>query len=192
MSEKKVLVPLLDGFEEIEAVTIIDVLRRAEVAVVIGGDRVGAVRGAHGIEIGADAALEDIEASTLRMIVLPGGMPGSANLAQHPTVQALLTKLAQAGGYTCAICAAPMALAAAGVHVGKTVTCYPGFQSQLEGGEFVEDRVVVDGKVATSRGPGTALEFALTLVGMLAGADAEARLEEQMLVARSESARRVG
>jgi 4-methyl-5(b-hydroxyethyl)-thiazole monophosphate biosynthesis len=190
MSDKKVLVPLLDGFEEIEAVTIIDVLRRAEVPVVVGGEQVGLVRGAHGIAIQTDAALADIDAGALRMVVLPGGMPGSANLAQHPRVQALLKEVAAADGYTCAICAAPMALATAGVHRGKTVTCYPGFQSQLEGGDFVEDRVVVDGKVATSRGPGTALEFALTLAGILAGEDAEVRLQEQMLVVRAESARR--
>ncbi len=190
MSDKKVLVPLLDGFEEIEAVTIIDVLRRAELPVIVGGERVGTVRGAHDIEIQTDVALADVDASTLQMIVLPGGMPGSSNLAAHPGVQSLLRDVSRQGDYTCAICAAPIALAAAGLHAGKTVTCYPGFQAQLEGGTFVEDRVVVDGKVATSRGPGTALEFALTLVGMLVGAEAEARLQEQMLVARTQTARR--
>jgi 4-methyl-5(b-hydroxyethyl)-thiazole monophosphate biosynthesis len=118
-------------------------------------------------------------------------MPGSSHLAEHPRVQTLLQEVSRADGYTCAICAAPIALASAGVHAGKTVTCYPGFQSLLEGGTFVEDRVVVDGKVATSRGPGTALEFALTLVGMLAGPDAEEGLEEQMLVARTQTARHV-
>jgi len=192
MREKKVLVPLLEGFEEIEAVTIIDVLRRGDVAVIVGGERAGAARGAHDIQIQTDVALDEVDVSTLRMIVLPGGMPGSANLAEHPRVQSLLREMAEAGGYTCAICAAPIALAAAGVHAGKTVTCYPGFQSRLEGGTFVEDRVVVDGKVVTSRGPGTALEFALTLVGILSGPETEARLAEQMLVSRGQPARRVG
>lgn len=189
MSGDKILVPLLEGFEEIEAVTIIDVLRRAELPVVTASDRAGPVRGSHGIEVSADVALADVELADLRAVVLPGGMPGSANLAKHERVQSLLVGAQAAGKHTCAICAAPMALAAAGVHQGKRYTCYPGFNQGIEGGTFSEDRVVVDGTVITSRGPGTALEFALTLVRELRGEQVEKQLESRMLVNRTESAR---
>ena len=181
---RDILVPLLPGFEEIEAVTVIDVLRRAELPVRVGGREVGPVRGSHGIEVYAEVALAEVDPASLQMVALPGGMPGAANLAEDPTVQSLVRALAGAGDYTAAICAAPMALAAAGVHEGKKVTCYPGFESHLDGAEVVEDRVVVDGKVVTSRGPGTALEFALSLVGLLAGSEREAALERGMLVRR--------
>lgn len=187
----KILVPLLEGFEEIEAITIVDVLRRAGLPVVIGGDIIGPVVGSHGIRVEAEVELGRIEPGWLRAIVLPGGMPGSSNLAKHEVVLQLLKQVAAAGGYTCAICAAPIALASAGVHAGKTVTSYPGFQGLLGGADYAEDRVVVDGKVITSRGPGTALEFSLTLVGVLAGEETEAKLQDGMLAHRVGPARRV-
>jgi protein deglycase len=180
---KTVLVPLLSGFEEIEAVTLIDVLRRGGLRVVVAGDAAGPVTGAHGIAVGADQALDRVAAGELDMIVLPGGMPGAQHLKEHPRVQALIGELHAAGKYTAAICAAPMALAAAGVHRGKRVTCFPGFEAHLAGGQHVTDRVVIDGTLATSRGPGTAMEFALALVGLLEGDGAAARLREEMLVA---------
>ncbi len=192
MSKSQVLVPLVPGFEEIEAVTIIDVLRRAGVTVLVGGVAPGPVRGAHDIDVQAEVAFADVAAADLDMVVLPGGMPGAAHLSTQPEVQRLLGEVQRAGGYTCAICAAPIALGAAGLLRDKTATCYPGFEGQLAGGRFVEDRVVIDGKVVTSRGPGSALEFALTLAGMLCGAEVEARLSEGMLVARSASARVAG
>lgn len=179
-----VLVPLLDGFEEIEAVTIIDVLRRAEIDVTVAGQQAGPVRGSHGIEVVADAALSEIDPESLDMVALPGGMPGAKNLSENAAVQSIVKSMASAGKYTTAICAAPMALAAAGVVDGVRATCYPGFQSHLTGAEFVEDRVCVDGKVVTSRSPGTALEFALELVRLLRGNDVDSRLGEQMLVRR--------
>jgi protein deglycase len=182
MNETTVVVPLLPGFEEIEAVTIIDVLRRAELRVLVASTAPGPVRGSHDVEVVADSALASIAPEAVDMIALPGGMPGAANLARDPEVQRLLRDLAAAGKYTCAVCAAPIALAAAGVHRGKRVTCYPGFESKLEGGTTVEDRVVVDGTVVTSRGPGTALEFALTLVEILRGKTARAELAKRMLV----------
>jgi 4-methyl-5(b-hydroxyethyl)-thiazole monophosphate biosynthesis len=178
----RVVVPLLDGFEEIEAVTIIDVLRRAEIDVTVAGESPGSVRGSHDIEVIADAAIADVAVDRVEMIVLPGGMPGATNLANHAGVCRLVKQLAAAGKYTCAICAGPIALAAAGVIAGKRVTCYPGFESHLEAGKFVQDRVVVDGKLVTSRGPGTAMEFALTLVKLLAGVSADRALAERMLV----------
>jgi len=185
---RTVVVPLVDGFEEIEAVTIIDVLRRADVPVIIAGGARGEVVGAHDIVITADHALSEIDAADVAMVVLPGGMPGAANLAANPDVQRLIKAVAPRGTVA-AICAAPMALGAAGVVAGKTATCYPGFEDKVTGARLVNDRVVVDGKVVTSRGPGTALEFALTLVGLLAGKEAEAGLSEGMLVHRPAPAR---
>lgn len=184
MADQSVLVPLLPGFEEIEAVTLIDVLRRAEIPVVVASEAAGAVEGSHGVSVLAPIALADVAAGDLAAIVLPGGLPGAQHLADSPAVQRLIRAVAAAGGYTCAICAAPMALAAAGVHEGHRVTSYPGFDRYLDGAQYVEDRVVVDGKVATSRGPGTALEFALTLVGLLRGSDIEKQIEQQMLALR--------
>lgn len=183
MAQMKVLVPLLEGFEEIEAVTIIDVLRRADVSVTVAGNAAGPVRGAHGVWVVADEALDDVRADDFEMMVLPGGMPGAVNLAEHPRVQALLGEVAGAGHYTAAICAAPIALAAASLHQGKRYTCYPGFQQRIQGGTFSEDRVVIDGKLVTSRGPGTALEFALELVRLLRDDATAERLRAGMLVA---------
>jgi 4-methyl-5(b-hydroxyethyl)-thiazole monophosphate biosynthesis len=177
-----VVVPLLPGFEEIEAVAIIDVLRRAEVRVLVASSAPGPVRGSHDIELGADTALAEVAVDAVDMIALPGGMPGATNLARHPEVQRLVRELAAAGKYTCAVCAAPIALAAAGVHRGKRVTCYPGFEHQLAGGTVVEERVVVDGTLVTSRGPGTAVEFALELVAILRGQTVRAELATRMLV----------
>ena len=186
-----VLVPLLDGFEEIEAVTIIDVLRRAGVRVIVAGERPGPVRGSHDISVVAEVALADVAGDDLAMIALPGGMPGAAHLAEHPVVQRLIRETHDRDKYTAALCAGPMALGTAGVLAGKTATCYPGFEDRLTGARVVDDRVVVDGKVVTSRGPGTALELALTLVGILAGPEQEAALAQGMLVARAAAARQV-
>jgi 4-methyl-5(b-hydroxyethyl)-thiazole monophosphate biosynthesis len=189
--QASVLVPLLEGFEEIEAVTIIDVLRRADVHVIVAGDRAGPVRGSHGIGVVADVSLDEVDADELAMIALPGGMPGAARLAEHAVVQRLIRAVRDHAGYTAAVCAAPIALGAAGVLQGKAATCYPGFENRLGGADAREDRVVVDGKVVTSRGPGTALEFALTLVSLLVGPQKEAALEQGMLVAREFEARHV-
>jgi 4-methyl-5(b-hydroxyethyl)-thiazole monophosphate biosynthesis len=139
----------------------------------------------------AEIALAEVQAADLRMIVLPGGMPGAAHLAENPRVQRLLRDVAAAGGTTAAICAAPWALAVAGVHKDHQVTCYPGFQDKVKGATFVEDRVVVDGTVVTSRGPGTAMEFALTLVGLVAGREREQQLAGDLLAVRPAPAREI-
>lgn len=190
-TQASVLVPLLEGFEEIEAVTIIDVLRRAGVHVIVAGDKAGPVRGSHGIGVVADLSLDEVKADELAMIALPGGMPGAAHLAEHAVVQRLIREVCDHAGYTAAVCAGPMALGAAGVLQGKMATCYPGFEEHLTGADTREDRVIVDGKVVTSRGPGTALEFALTLVSLLVGPQKESQLEQGMLVAREMEARHV-
>jgi protein deglycase len=182
MTPKSVLVPLLSGFEEIEAVTVIDVLRRADIVVIVASDQPGPVQGAHGIAVTATESLSEVSAADLAMIALPGGMPGAKHLAEHPEVQRLIREVHQAGGYTSAVCAAPMALAAAGVIGTRAATCYPGFESYLQEADRRSDRVVIDGTLVTSRGPGTALEFALTLVKLLRGGAAQRTLAEAMLV----------
>ena len=182
-----VCVLLANGFEEIEAVTIIDVLRRAEIDVVTlsvagGGSNGLSVQGSHGIAVEADKTLPVGADTDWDMVLLPGGLPGATNLRDHPQVQALLQKQDARGGKIGAICAAPIALGAAGILQGKRATSYPGFEDELHGAECVEDRVVADGNIVTSRGPGTSLEFALAIVGQLRDPDTAAALRDQMLV----------
>lgn len=167
----KVLVPLAPGFEDLEAVTIVDLLRRAGIEVVTAGLVPGLVQGARGMRMQPDAALDAVLDREFDMIALPGGMPGAENLKQDRRIQALLKKMAVAGKYTAAICAAPIALAEAGLLGGKKATSYPGFLDKLNlpGTAYLNDAVVVDGKVVTSRGPGTAMDFALELVALLQG-----------------------
>jgi protein deglycase len=142
------------------------------------------VVGAHDIAIEADDRLAERAEEPWDMVLLPGGMPGSATLRDNEAVQALLRRQKARGGRIGAICAAPIALSAAGVLEGKKATSYPAFADQLVCGEYRDERVVVDGEVATSRGPGTALEFALELVRLLAGEAKSADLAEGMLVRR--------
>ena len=178
----KVLVPLLDGFEEIEAMTIIDVLRRAEINVTTAGPKTRRATGAHGVVVEVDTDIEAASKKPFDWTVLPGGMPGAENLKKNESVLHVLRETAEKGQGVAAICAAPIAIAAAGLHHGKKATCYPGFESHLEGATVVTDRVVQDGKLITSRGPGTALEFALKLVQEMAGEQKANALRTGMLV----------
>lgn len=166
---KSVLVPLAHGFEDLEAVTIVDLLRRAGIEVITAGLQSGLVKGARGTRVQPDATLDEVIGRDFDMIVLPGGMPGAENLTNDPRIQALLKRLSEAGKYTAAICAAPIALAQAGLLDGKRATSYPGFVDRLPipGVRYLTDPVVIDGKVVTSRGPGTAMDFALTLIELL-------------------------
>lgn len=170
-----VLVPLAEGFEEIEAVTVVDLLRRAGVVVVTAGLQAGPqpmpVKGSRGVTLVPDATLDAVLDRRFDMIVLPGGLPGANHLRDDARVQAILKHHAAAGAYTAAICAAPIALAQAGLLVGKTATSYPGFVEKLAIAHFTHstEAVVVDGKIVTSRGPGTAMDFALTLIELLCG-----------------------
>jgi 4-methyl-5(b-hydroxyethyl)-thiazole monophosphate biosynthesis len=175
----KVLVFLAEGFEEIEAVTIIDVLRRGGVEVT--GASLGAicVRGAHDLSLMADCRVDDIPKENFDALLLPGGMPGSRNLRDDPRVLARIRAQEKAGGYIGAICAAPIALEAAGVLAGKRATSYPGYA--LPSAKYSEDRLVIDGNIVTSRGPGTALEFALAWVGILVGTEKAEQLRLGMV-----------
>jgi 4-methyl-5(b-hydroxyethyl)-thiazole monophosphate biosynthesis len=183
----KVCVLLAQGFEEIEATAVIDVLRRAEVDVVtlaVKGAGPGGldVTGSHAITVRADRTLAAGAGETWEMIILPGGVPGSSHLRDDPDVQALIRKQSQAGRKLAAICAAPIALGSAGVLQGKRATSYPGLEAQLPGATYSQERVVRDGNVVTSRGPGTSLEFALELVSQLRSSEVAQKLRQGMLV----------
>ncbi len=174
---------LADGFEEIEAITLVDVLRRADIDVTLLGVFGLEATGAHGVRVGADAQLADIGDLAFDAVVLPGGMPGAKHLRDHSGVQALLARQSQAGGLLAAICAAPMALGRAGALQGHAATCYPGFEDQLIGATVLAQAVVEDRQVVTSRGPGTAIAFALALVRRLRGEGVAASVAAQLLVA---------
>ncbi len=178
----RVLVPLADGFEEIEAVTVIDLLRRADIDVVVAGLTPGPATGNHGIAVGTDQTLDEALGQDYDMAVLPGGLPGADHLEADGRVIELLRRMADSERFTAAICAAPKVLAAAGVLDGRRATSFPGFISEdrTPGLTVADDPVVCDGKVITSRGPGTAMDFALTLIERLAGQDARNTVEERL------------
>jgi 4-methyl-5(b-hydroxyethyl)-thiazole monophosphate biosynthesis len=178
----RVIVPLAPGCEELEAVTIVDLLRRAGIEVVTAGLGEGSVRAAHGTVLVPDAALDEALEADYDMVVLPGGMPGMENLKNDERILALLREMAEQGKYTAAICASPVVLAEAGLLKGKRATGYPGFLDRLglDDVRLKKDPVVRDGKVITSRGPGTAMEFALELVEILAGKEKREQVEDAL------------
>lgn len=179
---KKVIVPLAQGFEEIEALTIVDILRRANVDVTMAALESLHVKGAHGIVVVADALLKEMNANNFDMIALPGGLPGATNLAADPTTQALLKEFDAKGKMIAAICAAPYALKTAGV-LKKHYTCYPGFQAKIaQEGYNANDKVIRDGNVTTSQGPSTAMLFALSLVEELRSKNVADALAKDLLL----------
>lgn len=178
---KRVVVLLAEGFEEVEAVTPIDFLRRAGCEVVVAGVSGVSVTGAHGITLSADASLAECSGH-FDAVVVPGGMPGAANVAASPQAIDLINAVQRGGGIVAAICAAPaVVLAPNGFLGGKKATCYPGFERHFGETDFSEDRVVVDGNLITSRGPGTAAEFALQLVRALVGDEAADELHQSTI-----------
>ncbi|MBI4358804.1 MAG: DJ-1/PfpI family protein [Candidatus Omnitrophica bacterium] len=180
---KKVLIILADGFEEIEAITPVDVLRRAGVEVTIAGLSGKTITGAHGVKFQTDVTFDEYK-DLPDAIILPGGMPGAKNLGESPKVAGLVKKMNRQNKVVGAICAAPaLALAPTGILNGKKATCYPGFEKNFPSSvAFSSDRVVVDGNIITSRGPGSALEFALELVEKLVSKEKAETLSEGMLV----------
>jgi len=172
---------LAEGFEEIEATTVIDILRRAEIRTQTVGVTGDEVAGAHGIRMHADVSMSQAQAEKWDLIVLPGGTPGAFHLRDSAEVQSLLRTQNETRGRLAAICAAPIALSQAGVLNGKAATCYPGFEEQLQGAKLKQEAVVIDGNITTSRGPGTALEFALALVAQLKGDAAAAKVRKGLL-----------
>ncbi|MCD8350477.1 MAG: DJ-1/PfpI family protein [Planctomycetaceae bacterium] len=180
---KTALVLLADGFEEVEAATPIDVLRRAGVDVTVAGVGKKTATGAHGLPYTADVELDSVTGD-FDCIVLPGGMPGAKNLGESAKARELAVKMAADGRLVASICAAPVfTLSAWGLIDGRKATCYPGMEGMLtDKAEFVTDRVVVDGNVTTSRGPGTAMEFALCVAGQLMGDEVAKKVAGDMLV----------
>ena len=178
----KVYVHLADGYEEIEALTVVDVLRRAEIdvqTVSVTGKK--EVAGAHHIKVIADLLFEDTDYSKADMIVLPGGMPGTLNLEQHEGLRGKILEFQNTGKWLAAICAAPSVLGKLELLKGRTATCFPGFEKYLAGAEFCEDLVAVSGNIITSRGPGTAIYFALEIVRIIKGEDMAKKLKESMI-----------
>ena len=164
-----VLVPLAQGCEEIEAVTIIDILRRAGITVISAGLDAQPVRASRGTVLIPDTTLDEALKQIFDMVVLPGGQPGSNNLKADARILSLLKSMAQQDKYVAAICAAPAVLATAGLLDGKNATSFPGALNAFPKVHQQANSVVEDGKLITSRGPGTAMDFALILVERLAG-----------------------
>lgn len=170
-----------DGFEEIEALTSVDVLRRAGLDVVmtsVTGNKM--VTGAHGVVVQSDELFENCDFSKAIQLILPGGMPGSEALANHKGLQDLLVKFNGEEKPIAAICAAPMALGKLGLVKGRKVTSYPGFESFLEGADYTANLVEQDGHFITGKGPGASLPFALKIVERLISKEKAQQLAEEM------------
>lgn len=179
---KQVCVLLADGFEEVEALTAVDLLRRARVYV----DTVSItddykVHGAHGINVQTEDLFEEVDFNEFDMIVLPGGMPGTTNLMNHQGVRQIVSAFAGAGKYVGAICAAPTVLADLGLLEGKKATCYPACEENMAGAILTGGSVAVDGNLITSRGVGTAIDFALELISVLMGNDVAKKIASDIV-----------
>jgi 4-methyl-5(b-hydroxyethyl)-thiazole monophosphate biosynthesis len=178
----RVAVILADGFEEVEAMAIIDVLRRAEIDTVVAGLHGGHITSARRVKIIPDTVIDTVKADDFEMIVLPGGQPGSDNLNADLRVKELITSFSQKGKLTGAICAAPIVLASAGLLQGKRATAYPSYKNRLGTAVYEEKPVVTDGTVMTSRGAGTALSFSLAIVERLVSKEKAQQIKEAMLI----------
>lgn len=173
---------LAQGFEEIEAITVIDVLRRAELEVITVGVGDNLIRGSHGIIVAADTQDNLIELNEkVDMIFLPGGMPGTLNLEKSAAVQSAIEYCLENDKYVAAICAAPSILGHRGDLKGKKACCYPGFEGELDGADVSDAPVVEDGKIITSRGPATAMSLALKLVSVLTSDSRSKQLGASMI-----------
>ncbi len=180
-NHKKVLIPLAKGFEEIEAISLIDILRRAEIEVSVAAVGKQLVLGAHGINIQADALIKDMKSDAFDMMVLPGGWEGTHGLADDADVQRLLQEMKAKDKMIGAICAAPFALNKAGV-LNQNYTCYPSVEEDIRLDGYISDKkVVIDKKVMTSQGPATAICFALKIVEKLKDEQTALALKEGLL-----------
>ena len=178
----KILMPLTEGFEEIEAIAVIDILRRAEIEVVVAGLKEGLVEGAHKVKVLPDISLEKIDSGDFDGVILPGGYPGYVNLGKDERILNMVREMDRAGKYVAAICCAPYVLIKAGVLQGRKATVSPSGKKEVSvSAQYCEDRVVVDRKLITSQSPGTAVEFALKLVEILAGEEAMKKVKAQTL-----------
>ena len=188
----KVLVLLADGFEEVEALTCVDYLRRASLdAIMVSTIDDLNVKGAHGIQVKADMLLKDVkEVSHYRGIIIPGGLPGATNLRDNDLVIKLIQDFDESKKMIGAICAGPIVLDKAGILEGKKVTSYPGFGKDLKGANLKDDLVVRDGNIITSRGPATAVYFALEIIEYLHSGDKEKEVKKSILLDLVENKRK--
>ena len=161
--------PLAPGFEEIEVIAVVDILRRAGVKVIIASTEDNPAEGRNKVKIVADASLDSVRDEDFDMIVLPGGALGTDNLKKDKRVKEILKRLYSHNKFITAICAGPTVLSAIGITDGKRITSHPGVRAEFKKEKLSDDRVVVDGKIITSQGPGTAIEFALKLSEILVG-----------------------
>ncbi len=166
---KNVLVLFAEGSEELEAITIVNILRRAGVSVTLAGLNTGALRGSRGVMLMPDKSLDDVLHEEFDMVVLPGGQPGTNHLKADARVLGLVQRMEKQGKYVAAICAAPSVLATAGLLDSKQATSFPGALDPYPKVKKQHTAIVEDGRIITSRGPGTAMDFALTLAERLAG-----------------------
>jgi 4-methyl-5(b-hydroxyethyl)-thiazole monophosphate biosynthesis len=178
----RVVVIFADGFEEVEAVAVVDVLRRAGIDTILAGLHSGHITSARNVKIIPDTTIDTVKADDFDMLVLPGGQPGSDNLNADPRVKELILSFSQKGKLTGAICAAPIVLASAGVLKGKHATSYPSYKDKLGGALYEERSVVIDGNVLTSRGAGTALTFGLAIVERLINKEKAQKIKDAMLI----------
>ena len=176
---KKVLVAIAPGFEEIETITVVDILRRAGARVTLAGTVPGILKGSRDIKLETDEILDNIIEKEFDLICLPGGQPGTDNLKKDTRIEKILKRMQNQNKYIAAICAAPTILKKAGILKDKSMTCHPSVQSNFHC--YVNDRVVVDEKLITSQSPGTAMEFSLKLVEILFGADRLKKVNDGVL-----------
>ena len=179
----KIAVHLAEGFEEIEAISIIDVLRRAELdVVVVSVTGKMEVTGSHQIKITADKLFEDINYNEIDMIVLPGGMPGASNLNSHAGLRSQILNFNKTGKQLGAICAAPLVFGQLGLLKNKNATCFPGFEKYLEGARITSAATETAENIVTGKGAGVAIKFALKIVENLKGKELADQLKERMVV----------
>lgn len=185
MTMKTFCVFLADGFEEVEALTPVDVLRRSGLLVkTVSISDVPTVTGSHGVTIIADTIFSDLDKKSIEMIILPGGMPGATHLDSNKEVGDLLMEFAHNSKPISAICAAPMVLGKRGLLLNKKATCYPGFEKFLSGAQYTKALVEVDGNIITGKGPGAAMEFAFTIAEKYIGKEKTEELKDTMMIQR--------
>ena len=180
---KKVFIFLADGFEEMEAIAPIDILRRAGIDVVtVSISENNVVTGAHGIKVEADQLFIETDFSSNDMLVLPGGGVGTENLTAHTRMNELLENQNNSGKQIAAICAAPSVLGKLGILAGKEAICYPGFEEKLTGAVISKNTVVKDGNIITGKGPGVAIPFALKIVETLKGKETASQVADSLML----------
>lgn len=181
----KVYIFLADGFEDIEGLTVVDLMRRAQIDIkTVSIKATKEVMTSHGIPLLTDMVFTEADFSDADMLVLPGGMPGTRYLGEYKPLTELLTEFYNKGGKVAAICAAPSVLGGLGFLKGRKAVCYPGFEEMLTGADVCMDSVAEDGNVTTSRGLGTAIDFALSLIGQLEGTEKADAIAKSIVYSR--------